>query len=87
MYRKRVFIGCDESPVTLTELVNACKEYGGYEGNVSFVGPPGPVGKVITGKASQEELGWKPKYESFVSFMKSTGGKDWYTTEAPVMVS
>lgn len=79
MHRKRIFIGCDEAPLTFTELVDACKQHAGYKGDVKFVGTDGPVGKTITGKASQKALDWTPKYDGFVSFMKSTGGKDWYS--------
>lgn len=84
MYRKQVFIGCDDAALTFQELVDACKEHAGYEGDVKFTGDDASVGKTITGKASQKALAWAPKYDGFVSFMESTGGKDWYSeTKSP----
>lgn len=79
MHRNQVFIGCDEAPLTFTEMVNACKEHAGYKGDVKFTGTADSAGKTITGKASQKVLGWAPKYNGFVSFMKDTGGTDWYS--------
>lgn len=79
MHRKQVFIGCDDAPLTLQEVVDACKQHAGYEGDVKFTGGQEPVGKTITGKASWKALAWEPKYNGFVSFMKSTGGEDWYS--------
>jgi nucleoside-diphosphate-sugar epimerase len=79
MHRGAVFVGCDNVPVTMEEMIAACKEHGPFQGNVRFTGTEETVGKVIGSEASNAALGWKPKYDGFVHFMKSTGGKDWYS--------
>lgn len=76
-----VFIGGDDHPLTFQEMTDACTEYGPFEGDVQFTGIPSAPGKTVDSRASKSKLRWAPKYTSFVEFMKSTSGEDWYAKQ------
>lgn len=80
-FKGEVFIGCDDHPLTFQEMMDACTEYGPFEGEVQFSGIPSAPGKTVDSKASRAKLRWAPKYTSFVEFMKTTSGKDWYSNQ------
>eukprot|EP00892_Ulva_mutabilis_P009982 jgi/Ulvmu1/7356/UM036_0016.1 len=77
-FRREIFIGGDDSPLTFQEMMDVCLEYGPFSGSVEFTGTPAPRGKTVNSRASKDKLQWNPKYSSFIQFMKATGGQDWY---------
>ncbi|KAG2427367.1 hypothetical protein HXX76_012560 [Chlamydomonas incerta] len=85
-FRSRAFLGTDGHPVTFADMVEYCFAGGAFERvPVSFTGTFPDGGKTGRGKrvdnsgTSQALGGWKPKYESFQSFM-AAGGADYYNT-------
>lgn len=78
-FRSEIFIGGDDCPLTFKDMMNACTEYGPFEGCVDFTGPEVPAGKTIDSSETKQKLQWTPKYQSFVEFMKMTKGQDWYS--------
>lgn len=84
VHRQCVFLGSDNNPVTFRDMMDACMK------NPMFAGQPpvewlvpdqGPnKSKRVDNSATRLLLGgWKPKYDSFVSFMTEHEGKDFYT--------
>jgi len=81
-YRGRVFLGCDNHPVTFRDMMDACTSSGVFKGSVTWMQPDqGPnKSKRTDNSATRAALGgWAPKYASFVSFM-AEGARDWYNT-------
>lgn len=65
------------------DMMDACVKSGVFEGTVNWQQPDGgPVrGKRCDNSITRAALGgWKPKYESFESFMMQNKGKDFYNT-------
>jgi nucleoside-diphosphate-sugar epimerase len=82
--RGHVFIGTDNHPVSFDDMIKACNESGvpALQGAVTWTvseEASTSKGKRVFNDKTREMLGgWKPKYESFVSFMKN-GAKDFYS--------
>ncbi|XP_031486763.1 uncharacterized protein LOC116255141 [Nymphaea colorata] len=68
--RGRVFLGCDNHPlsrVELMDIVNRSRKFNKtFQG---FTGTSGPLGKRLSNLKTRAELGWEPKYQSFESFL------------------
>ncbi|CAN6469375.1 unnamed protein product [Victoria cruziana] len=68
--RSRVFLGCDNHPLSreeLMDILNRSKKFNKtFEG---FTGTGGPLGKRLNNSKTRAELGWEPKYQSFESFL------------------
>jgi len=74
--RGRVFLGCDNNPISFQKMMDATLLSGEYTGHVTFTGEAqGSVGKLTTNDQTREDLGWEPTFESFEAFMKA-GAKD-----------
>ena len=56
------------------------------DGSVTFTAPEGPgKGKRMSNDPTRQQLGWAPKYASYVEFMAQTRARDWYNTEAAAL--
>lgn len=79
-HKGRVFVGCDNHPVTFQDMMDATTASGKFEGSCTFTGQEGgDPGKRVSNDKTCKALKWKPKYTSFVSFMQG-GAEDFYTT-------
>eukprot|EP00475_Leptophrys_vorax_P005529 TRINITY_DN13339_c0_g1_i1.p1 TRINITY_DN13339_c0_g1~~TRINITY_DN13339_c0_g1_i1.p1 ORF type:complete len:358 (+),score=-8.77 TRINITY_DN13339_c0_g1_i1:63-1136(+) len=68
--RDRVFMGCDNHPVSRAELMDITVASGKFPGAFNgFTGTDGPLGKRMCNDATRAELGWEPKYKSFAQFL------------------
>ncbi|KAL2458561.1 NAD(P)-binding Rossmann-fold superfamily protein [Forsythia ovata] len=68
--RGRIFLGCDNHPLSRQEvmvLVDKSGKYGKKFG--SFTGTKDPLGKKLNNSKTRAELGWDPKYPSFANFL------------------
>ncbi|XP_020552756.1 uncharacterized protein LOC105171592 [Sesamum indicum] len=70
--RGRIFLGCDNHPLSrqgLMELVNRSGKFSKkFE---AFTGTSDPLGKKLNNLKTRAELGWEPKYPSFARFLES----------------
>lgn len=57
---------------------------GKYKGSCKFTAPHDSVspGKQVTNSKTRAELGWEPKYPSFLEFMAG-GACDWFSARDP----
>ncbi|GJP46430.1 hypothetical protein CLOM_g5717 [Closterium sp. NIES-68] len=68
--RGRVFMGCDNHPVSRQELLEQTVRSGRFEGEFKgFTGTEGPLGKRMCNEATRTELGWEPTHKSFAHFL------------------
>lgn len=89
-WKSKVFLGCDGSPTTFTDMVAAaascpatCPGGSPPPTPITFGGPADAPskGKRMTNPATRAALGgWAPKYESFAAFCAG-GGKDAYNSD------
>eukprot|EP01025_Chloroclados_australasicus_P037683 TRINITY_DN384_c2_g1_i1.p1 TRINITY_DN384_c2_g1~~TRINITY_DN384_c2_g1_i1.p1 ORF type:complete len:312 (-),score=23.52 TRINITY_DN384_c2_g1_i1:311-1246(-) len=77
-FKGQLFLGCDNHPISFKDMMEATMKSGKFEGGVEFVGPQEvSEAKLVNNEITMKRLNWKPKYESFQSFMES-GGDDVY---------
>jgi len=70
--RGQVFMGCDNTPVSRQDIMDAMIRSDKYEGEFKgFTKTDGPLGKKMNNNATREALGWQPKYGSFAGFVAS----------------
>ncbi|XP_052620286.1 uncharacterized protein LOC111895024 [Lactuca sativa] len=68
--RSRLFLGCDNHPVSRQEVMDLVAKSGKFDPTfVGFTGTDGPLGKKLDNSKTREELGWEPKYKSFAHFL------------------
>ncbi|KAG6435482.1 hypothetical protein SASPL_100356 [Salvia splendens] len=70
--RGRIFLGCDNHPLSrqeVMELVNRSGKYG--KKFDAFTGTSDPLGKKLNNSKTRAELGWEPKYPSFAQFLET----------------
>ncbi|KAK4783320.1 hypothetical protein SAY86_007694 [Trapa natans] len=68
--RSRVFMGCDNHPVTRQEVMDLIAGSGKFNQKFEgFTGTDGPLGKRLNNLRTREEIGWQPKYKSFSAFL------------------
>ncbi|KAH7678818.1 NAD(P)-binding domain-containing protein [Dioscorea alata] len=71
--RNRVFVGCDNHPLSRQEIMDAVSQSGKFDKNFNgFTGTDDPLGKKIYNTKTRAELGWEPKYQSFRQFLGLT---------------
>nr|XP_043627982.1 uncharacterized protein LOC122599520 [Erigeron canadensis] len=64
--RGRLFLGCDNHPVSRQEVMDLVAKSGKFENTfVGFTGTDGVLGKKLNNSRTREEIGWEPKYTSF----------------------
>uniref|UniRef100_A0A7C9E6R5 NAD-dependent epimerase/dehydratase domain-containing protein n=2 Tax=Opuntia streptacantha TaxID=393608 RepID=A0A7C9E6R5_OPUST len=68
--RGRVFLGCDNHPLSRQEIMELVNKSGKFSGKFEgFTGATGPLGKRLNNSRTCEEIGWEPKYPSFAQFV------------------
>ncbi|CAM8929907.1 unnamed protein product [Rhodiola kirilowii] len=71
--RGRIFLGCDNHPVSRQEVMDLVSKSGKFSKTfVGFTGTSDPLGKRLNNSKTREELGWEPKYRSFAEFLGVT---------------
>ncbi len=71
--RGRVFIGCDDTPITRSDLVRAMESTGATP--CVFTGREGPLGRRLDNTATRAALQWSPRWPSFGDWLAQTGGE------------
>lgn len=67
--RGKIYMGCDNHPVSRKELMDIVARSGKFENTFKgFTGTTGPLGKRMNNNKTREELQWEPKYKSFADF-------------------
>ncbi|OAY66555.1 hypothetical protein ACMD2_10450 [Ananas comosus] len=61
--RGRIFLGCDNHPLSRQELMDCVNNSGKF--SKKFEGTNDPLGKRINNSKTRAEIGWEPKYPSF----------------------
>ncbi|XP_077218987.1 uncharacterized protein LOC143853138 isoform X2 [Tasmannia lanceolata] len=70
-FRGRVFLGCDNHPVSRQELMDCVSKSGKFSKKFEgFTGTDGPLGKWLNNSRTRAEIGWEPKYASFSHFLE-----------------
>nr|GLL42067.1 uncharacterized protein LOC109192594 [Ipomoea trifida] len=66
----RIFLGCDNHPLSRQELMDLVNKSGKYSQKFKgFTGTSDPLGKRLNNSKTRAELGWEPKYPSFAQFL------------------
>ncbi|KAK4425764.1 hypothetical protein Salat_1770400 [Sesamum alatum] len=70
--RGRIFLGCDNHPLSRQELMDLVNKSGKFSKKFEgFTGTSDPLGKKLNNSKTRAELGWEPKYPSFAQFLES----------------
>lgn len=68
--RSRIFLGCDNKPLSRQEIMDAVNRSGKFDTKFEgFTGTDGPLGKRMENLKTRAEIGWVPKYQSFTEFL------------------
>ncbi|XP_074307136.1 uncharacterized protein LOC141642275 [Silene latifolia] len=68
--RERIFLGCDNHPLSRQEIMDLVNQSGKFTKKFeAFTGVDGVLGKRLNNSKTREELGWQPKYPSFAHFL------------------
>ncbi|XP_060215141.1 uncharacterized protein LOC132641972 isoform X2 [Lycium barbarum] len=68
--RGRIFLGCDNHPVSRQEVMDLVDKSGKFDKKFGgFTGTSDPLGKKLNNSKTRAELGWEPKYPSFAQFL------------------
>ncbi|GFQ06231.1 hypothetical protein PHJA_002767100 [Phtheirospermum japonicum] len=71
-FHGRIFLGCDNSPLSRQEVMELFNKSGKYSKKFEgFTGTTGPLGKKLNNLKTCAELGWEPKYPSFAQFLET----------------
>ncbi|MCO5547478.1 hypothetical protein L7F22_000928 [Adiantum nelumboides] len=71
-FRKEVFMGCDNHPLSRQEVMDIVDESGKFKDKFqAFTGKDGPLGKKMNCDQTRIRTGWRPKYTSFAEFVKN----------------
>ncbi|CAE6038167.1 unnamed protein product [Arabidopsis arenosa] len=66
----RIFLGCDNHPLSRQEVVDLMDQSGKYDKKFEgFTSTSGPLGKKLNNSKTRAEIGWEPKYPSFAQFL------------------
>jgi hypothetical protein len=69
-FRSRIFVGCDNHPLSRQEIMDLVNRSGKFNKKFeAFIGTDGPLGKKMNNSQTREEIGWEPKYPSFPAFL------------------
>ncbi|XP_051125272.1 uncharacterized protein LOC127247474 [Andrographis paniculata] len=70
--RGRIFLGCDNHPLSRQELMELVNKSGKYDNKFErFTGTSDPLGKKLNNSKTRAELEWEPEYPSFEKFLES----------------
>ncbi|KAJ1687730.1 hypothetical protein LUZ63_019120 [Rhynchospora breviuscula] len=68
--RSRIFVGCDNHPLSRQEVMDCVNRCGKFSKKFeAFIGTDGPLGKKMNNSKTREEIGWEPKYPSLPAFL------------------
>ncbi|CAL9037591.1 unnamed protein product [Musa banksii] len=68
--RGRVFLGCDNHPLSRQEIMDHVNRSGKFSKKfLGFTGTNGPLGKRMNNSKTRAEIGWEPKFTSFPQFL------------------
>ncbi|KAE8736022.1 hypothetical protein F3Y22_tig00000218pilonHSYRG00194 [Hibiscus syriacus] len=68
--RGRIFLGCDNHPLSRQEVMDLVDISGKFDKKFEgFTGTSDPLGKMLNNSKTRKELGWEPKYPSFAHFV------------------
>ncbi|XP_058082596.1 uncharacterized protein LOC131230691 [Magnolia sinica] len=68
--RGRIFLGCDNHPLSRQEVMDLVNRSGKFSKKfVGFTGTADPLGKRVNNSKTRAEIGWEPKYPSFAQFL------------------
>ncbi|KAK3039021.1 hypothetical protein RJ639_027506 [Escallonia herrerae] len=68
--RGRIFLGCDNHPLSRQEVMDLVDRSGKFDRKFErFTGTNDPLGKKLNNSKTREEIGWEPKYPSFSEFL------------------
>ncbi|KAI6683955.1 hypothetical protein NL676_029868 [Syzygium grande] len=68
--RNRIFLGCDNHPLSRQEVMDIVEKSGKFSKKFqSFTGTNDPLGKKLNNSKTRAEIGWEPKYPSFSHFL------------------
>ncbi|XP_057771965.1 uncharacterized protein LOC130991652 isoform X2 [Salvia miltiorrhiza] len=71
-FRGRIFLGCDNHPLSRQEVMELVNRSGKYSKKFeAFTGTSDPLGKKLNNSKTRAELGWEPKYPSFAQFLET----------------
>ncbi|GMH29292.1 hypothetical protein Nepgr_031135 [Nepenthes gracilis] len=71
-FRRRVFLGCDNHPLSRQEAMDLVNRSGKFRKTfVGFTGTNDPLGKRLNNSITRAEIGWQPKYGSFAQFLET----------------
>ncbi|KAI5650672.1 hypothetical protein M9H77_36677 [Catharanthus roseus] len=66
----RIFLGCDNHPLSRQEVMDLVTKSGKYNKKFEgFTGTSDPLGKKLNNSKTRAEIGWEPKYPSFAQFL------------------
>lgn len=69
-FRGRIFLGCDNHPLSRQEVMDLVTKSGKFSKKFEgFTGTSDPLGKRLNNSKTREEVGWEPKYPSFADFL------------------
>nr|VDD05335.1 unnamed protein product [Brassica oleracea] len=69
----RIFLGCDNHPLSRQEVMDLMAQSGKYDKEFKgFTSTTGPLGKKLNNSRTRAEIGWEPKYPSFAQFLGVT---------------
>ncbi|CAN7008369.1 unnamed protein product [Brassica oleracea var. botrytis] len=69
----RIFLGCDNHPLSRQEVMDLMDQSGKYDKKFKgFTSTSGPLGKKLNNSRTRAEIGWEPKYPSFAQFLGVT---------------
>ncbi|XP_048136161.1 uncharacterized protein LOC115748517 [Rhodamnia argentea] len=68
--RSRIFLGCDNHPLSRQEVMDIVEKSGKFSKKFQgFTGTNDPLGKKLNNLKTRAEIGWEPKYPSFSQFL------------------
>ncbi|KAI8566114.1 hypothetical protein RHMOL_Rhmol02G0014400 [Rhododendron molle] len=68
--RGRIFLGCDNHPLSRQEVMDLVNKSGKFSQKFEgFTGTNDPLGKKLNNDKTRKEIGWEPKYPSFAQFL------------------
>ncbi|KAK3441004.1 hypothetical protein EUGRSUZ_B01266 [Eucalyptus grandis] len=68
--RSRIFLGCDNHPLSRQEVMDIVEKSGKFSKKFEgFTGTNDPLGKKLNNSKTRAEIGWEPKYPSFSHFL------------------
>nr|KYP62863.1 hypothetical protein KK1_017421 [Cajanus cajan] len=71
-FRGRIFLGCDNHPLSRQEIMDLVNKSGKFSKKFEkFTGTDDPLGKRLNNSRTRQELGWEPKYTSFAHFLET----------------